>query len=110
WSLRRVHSSILGFYTQYISACLFKVQCTIGCDVASIWIEIEQEAGTCWGIEEGIGDLCINALVLVSSHHPQHGGSRRHVFLEANSVRLLAEQRSIIIGISDLDPDLRGAA
>uniref|UniRef100_A0A8C2P3T7 Uncharacterized protein n=1 Tax=Capra hircus TaxID=9925 RepID=A0A8C2P3T7_CAPHI len=50
-----MYSSILGFNTQHISTCLFKVQCTIGCDVTSIWIENEEEAGTCWGIEEGIG-------------------------------------------------------
>ncbi|KAJ1060843.1 hypothetical protein K5549_020865, partial [Capra hircus] len=101
----RMYSSILGFNTQHISTCLFKVQCTIGCDVTSIWIENEEEAGTCWGIEEGIGDFCINALVLVSGHHLQHGGSPGHIFLEANPVSVLAEHWSIIIGISDLYPD-----
>uniref|UniRef100_A0A8D2EHS8 Uncharacterized protein n=1 Tax=Theropithecus gelada TaxID=9565 RepID=A0A8D2EHS8_THEGE len=104
-----VYSSILGFYTQHISTCFFKVQCAIGCDVAGIWIEIE-EAGTYWGAEEGIGDLCINALILVCGHHPQHGGSPRHVFLEANPVYILAKHGSIIIGIGDSDPDVGGAA
>uniref|UniRef100_A0A8C7BDP3 Uncharacterized protein n=1 Tax=Neovison vison TaxID=452646 RepID=A0A8C7BDP3_NEOVI len=105
-----VHPSILGFYNQHVSICLFKVQCTIGCNVTSIWIEIEEEAGTCWGTEKGIGDLCIITLVLVGSHHLEHRGPRGHIFLEANSVCVLAEHWSIIIGISDLNPDLGGAA
>lgn len=48
-TVSRVHPSIFGFYTQHISTCLFKVQCPIGFDVAGNCIEIEEEAGTCWG-------------------------------------------------------------
>uniref|UniRef100_A0A8C9AH17 Uncharacterized protein n=1 Tax=Prolemur simus TaxID=1328070 RepID=A0A8C9AH17_PROSS len=107
--MSRVHSSVLGFYTQHIVTCLFKVQCTIGCDVPRVGIEIEEEAGTCRGIEEGVGDLCINALILVCCHHPQHKGSPGHVFLEVDSVYILAEPGSIIVGVGDLDSDLGGA-
>uniref|UniRef100_A0A667G226 Uncharacterized protein n=1 Tax=Lynx canadensis TaxID=61383 RepID=A0A667G226_LYNCA len=104
-----VYPSILGLYTQHITTGLFKVQCTIGCNVTSIWVEIEEKAGTCWGIEEGIGNLCINALVLVGGHHLQHRSPPGHVFLDVNSVCVLAEQWSIIIGISDLNLDLGGS-
>uniref|UniRef100_A0A671E944 Uncharacterized protein n=1 Tax=Rhinolophus ferrumequinum TaxID=59479 RepID=A0A671E944_RHIFE len=105
----RVYAAVLGFHSQYISIRLFKVQCTTGCDVTSIWIEIEEEAGASRALEEGIGDLCINAFIPVCGLHLQHGGSPGHVFLESNSVRVLAEHGSVIVGISDLDPDMGGA-
>uniref|UniRef100_A0A5F9CY47 Uncharacterized protein n=1 Tax=Oryctolagus cuniculus TaxID=9986 RepID=A0A5F9CY47_RABIT len=105
-----VHPSILGFYTQHVSIPFFKVQCTIGCDLSSVWVETEEEAGTRWGLEEGISDLCIYTFILVCGRHLQHGGSPGHVFLEANSVYILAEHWGIIIGVSDVDPDLSGAA
>uniref|UniRef100_A0A8D2CDW2 Uncharacterized protein n=1 Tax=Sus scrofa TaxID=9823 RepID=A0A8D2CDW2_PIG len=105
-----VYPSILGFYTQRIPTGLFKVQCTVGCNVASIWIKNEEEPGTCWGIKEGIGDFCINTLVLVSGQDSQHRGSPGHVLLEANPVCVLAKHWSIVIGIGNLYPDLGSAA
>uniref|UniRef100_A0A8C5ZE77 Uncharacterized protein n=1 Tax=Marmota marmota marmota TaxID=9994 RepID=A0A8C5ZE77_MARMA len=105
-----VHPSILGFHTQHVSISFFKVQCTVSCDIARIWIEMENEASTCRSIEEGIGDLCINAFVLICGRHSQHRSSLGHIFFETNSVYVLAEHRSIIVGVSDFDPNLGGAA
>uniref|UniRef100_A0A8D2DET6 Uncharacterized protein n=1 Tax=Sciurus vulgaris TaxID=55149 RepID=A0A8D2DET6_SCIVU len=103
-----VYPSILGFHTQHISIPFFKVQSASSCDNASIWIEMENEASTGGGIEESIGDLCINAFILVCGHHPKHRGSLGHVFFETNSVYVLAEHWSIIVGVSDFDPDVGG--
>lgn len=109
-TVSHVHPSIFGFYTQHISTCLFKVQCAIGFDVAGICIEIEEEAGTCWGIEEG---MVISALM--PSSHSVAITRNTEVPQGTFSCRLtlyvsLAEQWSIITGISDLDTDLGGAA
>uniref|UniRef100_A0A8C4MJ92 Uncharacterized protein n=1 Tax=Equus asinus asinus TaxID=83772 RepID=A0A8C4MJ92_EQUAS len=93
-------SSVLCFYTHGISFYFFKIQGLVSYNVS------------CSGIqrEHVLGDLRVEAFVLVCGTHLQHRGAWGHVFRKADPVHVLAEHWGVIVGIHHQDSDLSGAA
>uniref|UniRef100_A0A8C8WBE4 Uncharacterized protein n=1 Tax=Panthera leo TaxID=9689 RepID=A0A8C8WBE4_PANLE len=91
-------STILGFYTHGITTTVFKVYRTFGFNFSTLMVKHKHISNISYCFE-GVGDLCIDALILVDGQ----------VLWKVNFVHILTEHWGVIIGIGDLNLDLNGA-
>uniref|UniRef100_A0A8C4MH69 Uncharacterized protein n=1 Tax=Equus asinus TaxID=9793 RepID=A0A8C4MH69_EQUAS len=93
-------SLIFCFYTESVTTNNFEIKIILFKKLFHLFVHIMK----------GVGDLCIDALILVSGCHSKHREAWGHALLQADPVHFLAEHRGIIVGIGDLDLDLGAAA
>uniref|UniRef100_A0A8C9A9Q8 Uncharacterized protein n=1 Tax=Prolemur simus TaxID=1328070 RepID=A0A8C9A9Q8_PROSS len=103
-------SSVLCFYIHCISFYFFEIQGLTSYDVSCSRIQREHVLSFVSHTQEGVSDLRVEPLILVSGLHPQDGGTWRHFFPKANPVHVLAEHWGIVIGIDHQDSDLSSTA
>uniref|UniRef100_A0A7N5KBR5 Uncharacterized protein n=1 Tax=Ailuropoda melanoleuca TaxID=9646 RepID=A0A7N5KBR5_AILME len=93
-------SPVLGFYIQGISFYFLKIQGLMSYNVSCSRIQREHL----------LGDLSIEAFILVSGAHLHYQSAWGHAFLKTDPVYISPEHWRVIIGIHHQDSDLSCAA